>query len=216
MALLLPPDLQFRWVLPVPRVEKLPGDGQLLASLPASATLTVPRELEEPSPVRWQAAWNDRGLMISAEVTGQSRWACDPDRPLESDGMQIWIDTRDTHDIHRASRFCHLICAMPMGGGDSGREPCAVAVPIPRAKEDGKLAHTNHFLVTAEKSKTGYRISAWIPGQALNGYDPGAQSRIGFFGMLKDRELGNHPLALTSEFPFDGDPSLWLTLELTP
>lgn len=216
MALLLPPDLQFRWILPVPRVEKLPGDGKLLASLPAAATLTIPRELEEPSPVRWQAAWNDQGLAITAEVSGESRWVCDPDRTLESDGMQIWIDTRDTHDIHRASRFCHLICAMPMGGGDSGREPCAVAVPIPRAKEDGKLAHTNHFLVTAEKSKTGYRIAAWIPGQALNGYDPGAQSRIGFFAMLKDRELGNHPLALTSEFPFDGDPSLWLTLELTP
>lgn len=214
MSLLLPPDLQFRWTLPVPHVAKLPGSGKLLASLPDSATLTIPRDLDHPSPVHWQAAWNEQGIAVVADVTGSSNWNCDPDRPLESDGIQVWIDTRDTHDIHRASRFCHLICAMPFGGGDSGREPNAVSVPIPRAKEDGKLAHSNHFLVTAEKSDSRYRLALWIPGQALNGFDPTAQPRIGFFAMLRDRELGTHPIALTSEFPFDGDPSLWLTLEL--
>lgn len=216
MSLLLPPDLQFRWILPVPRVEKLPGSGQLWSTIPDEAALTIPRALEETPPVRWSAAWNDNGLAIVAEVQGQSRWNCNPDRPLESDGILIWIDTRDTHDIHRASRFCHLISVMPSGGGDSGTDPNAVAVPIPRAKEDGKLAHSHHFLVTAEKTKVGYRLAAWIPGQALNGFDPTAQPRIGFFAMLKDRVLGDHPISLTTEFPFDGDPSLWLTLELMP
>lgn len=216
MSLLLPPDLQFRWILPVTRVGDLPGSGKLWNTLSAASELTVPRELEEAAPVRWLAAWNEQGLAIAAEVTGQSRWSCNPDRPLESDGMLLWIDTRDTHDIHRASRFCHLVSIMPTGGGDSGTEPYAMAVPIPRAKEDGKLAHSNHFLVSAEKTKTGYRLAAWIPGQALNGYDPASQPRIGFFAMLKDRTLGDHPISLTSEFPFDGDPSLWLTLELQP
>ena len=215
MSLLLPPEIQFRWILPVPQVDRLPGDGKPLWSLPQEAILTIPRQLDTTDlPVVWKAAWNAEGLAIVAEVTGKSQWSCRPDRPLESDGIQLWIDTRDTQSVHRATRFCHCLCVLPSGGGESGRDPIVVPVPVPRASQDAKLSDSDDFLTFAEQTKTGYRVAVWIPSATLTGFDPTAQPRIGFFAQLKDKALGTHPLALTSDFPYDGDPSLWLTLEL--
>ncbi len=215
MSLILPPELQFRWILPIPRIERLPGDGKPLSGLPSEAVVTIPRQLDtDHFPVAWKAAWNSNGLAISVEVTGKSRWSCNPDRPLESDGLQLWIDTRDTQSVHRATRFCHMLCVLPSGGGESSREPVVVPVPVPRASQDAKLADSDDFLVTAEMTRSGYRLAVWIPASTLTGFDPASQPRIGFFAQLKDKELGIHPIALTSDFPYDGDPSLWLTLEL--
>ena len=216
MSLLLPPELQFRWILPIPRVDRLPGDGKPLGNLPQNAVLTIPRELDSESiPVVWKAAWNSHGLAFSAEITGKSRWSCNPDRPLDSDGIQLWIDTRDTQSVHRATRFCHMLCILPSGGGESSRDPVVVPVPVPRASQDAKLADGDDFLVAAEMTKSGYRLGVWIPATALTGFDPASQPRIGFFAQLKDKELGTHPVSLSSDFPYDGDPSLWLTLEMT-
>lgn len=215
MSLLLPPELQFRWILPVPRVDGLPGDDQQMWKLPKDAWLTVPRQLDSSdNPVVWKAAWNSSGLAIVVEVIGKSRWSCDPDRPVDSDGIQLWIDTRDTQSVHRATRFCHCLCVLPSGGGESGRDAVVIPMPVPRASQDAKLADSEDFLVLAEQTKSGYRMAVWIPGSTLNGFDPVAQPRIGFFAQLKDRTLGLHPLALTPEFPYDSDPSLWLTLEM--
>jgi hypothetical protein len=217
MSLLLPPELQFRWILPIPRVDRLPGDGKPLGSLPQEALLTIPQSLDGPNVTSvWKGAWNSHGLAFSIEVTGKSRWSCNPDRPLESDGVQLWIDTRDTQSVHRATRFCHMLCVLPSGGGESSRDPVVVPVPVPRASQDAKLADSDDFLVTAEMTKGGYRMAVWIPAATLTGFDPASQPRIGFFAQLKDKEIGTHPIALGSEFPYDGDPSLWLTLELAP
>ncbi|RLS55654.1 MAG: hypothetical protein DWH91_08745 [Planctomycetota bacterium] len=212
--LLLPPELQFRWILPVPRIDQLPADQKRLRTLPAQCVLPIPRELEISSPVVWKAAWNSAGLAITAEVTGVSRWDCDPDRPLTSDGIQVWIDTRDTQSVHRATRYCHQLAALPSGGGESGRDPVVVPLPIPRAQEDAKLADSDRFLILSQQTKTGYSLALWIPTSVLTGFDPVAQPRIGFFAQLRDRDLGTHPLALTSDFPYESDPSLWVTLEL--
>lgn len=217
MSLLLPPELQFRWILPIPRVDRLPGGGKPLGSLPQEASLTIPRKLDSTDiPVVWKAAWNSHGLAFSVEVTGKSRWSCNPDRPVESDGVQLWIDTRDTQSVHRATRFCHMLCVLPSGGGESSRDPIVVPAPVPRASQDAKLADSDDFLVTAEMTKSGYRLAVWIPAATLTGFDPASQPRIGFFAQLRDKELGTHPIALSSDFPYDGDPSLWLTLEMTP
>ncbi len=216
MSLLLPPELQFRWILPIPRVDRLPGDGKPLWALPHESLLTIPRRLEDENiPVAWRVAWNPEGLAVVAEITGLSKWSCNSDRPLESDGLQLWIDTRDTQNVHRATRFCHFLCVLPSGGGESGRDPVVVPVPIPRASQDSKLVDSEDFLVFSEHSPTSYRIAVWIPANTLTGFDPASQPRIGFFAQLRDKEIGTYPLALTAEFPFDGDPSLWLTLDLT-
>ena len=65
-----------------------------------------------------RAAWSDAGLALTVRVEGkrQAPW-CRAARVEDSDGIQVWIDTRDTHNIHRASRFCHRFAFMPTGGG---------------------------------------------------------------------------------------------------
>ena len=52
--------------------------------------------------------WNESGLAFELSVSGKAQAAwCRDTRVEDSDGLSIWIDTRDAHNIHRASRFCH-------------------------------------------------------------------------------------------------------------
>src|SRR5688572_27277440 len=48
-----------------------------------------------------RAAWSEEGLAFSVRVQGkrQAPW-CRDGQMDESDGLQVWIDTRDTHNIH--------------------------------------------------------------------------------------------------------------------
>lgn len=215
MSLILPPELHFRWVLPIPHIASIPGSGKPPWSAMKGAMLTPPRLLDQTgATVSWKAAWNQQGMAFAIEVTGVSAWNCHLDRPRESDGLHLWIDTRDTQSVHRATRYCHQLCVLPSGGGEEGLEPIVLPVPVPRASHDAKLADSDDFLCWAERTGSGYKLACWIPAEAMTGFDPTTQPRIGFFAQLIDRDLGNHPISLTSEFPFDGDPSLWLSLEL--
>src|SRR5689334_11084890 len=47
-----------------------------------------------------RAGWNEAGLRFSLRVTGkrQPPW-CRDNRLDDSDGLHIWLDTRDTHNI---------------------------------------------------------------------------------------------------------------------
>ncbi len=63
-------------------------------------------------------AWSEEGIAVNVRIEGkrQPPW-CRESRLEDSDGVQLWIDTRATHNIHRASRFCHRFAFMPAGGG---------------------------------------------------------------------------------------------------
>src|SRR5215470_6858980 len=53
-------------------------------------------------------AWNETGLCLQVEVRGKDQPSRgDADRPRGSDGLTLWIDTRDARTSHRASRYCH-------------------------------------------------------------------------------------------------------------
>ena len=56
-----------------------------------------------PDLVSLWLAWNDGGLRVRGEMkgVGASRW-CQPTRPEDSDGLQLWIATRPTGESHRA------------------------------------------------------------------------------------------------------------------
>ena len=61
-----------------------------------------------------RAAWSEEGLAMTVRVNGkrQPPW-CRDSRPEDSDGLHVWIDTRDVHNIHRAGRFCHRFVFLP-------------------------------------------------------------------------------------------------------
>jgi hypothetical protein len=160
-------------------------------------------------------AWNEKGLALDLRVAGKKQppW-CRESRLEDSDGLQIWIDTRDAHNIHRASRFCHYFALLPAGSGAGFSQPTAALVPIHRARENPRPVESGQIQVRSQRRKGGYVLQAFLPAEALTGYDPEEQPRIGFSYAVIDRELGWQTFSIGPEFPFQEDPSLWGTLEL--
>jgi hypothetical protein len=162
-----------------------------------------------------RAAWSEAGLGFSVRVEGKRHpnW-CREGKLEDSDALQVWIDTRDTHNIHRASRFCHRFIFLPGGGGRNYEEPVADQLLVDRARENANPIRPGQLRVANEKRVGGYVLSAFIPAAALTGLNPADHPRLGFTYFVFDRELGQQYFSLGSEFPFASDPSLWGTLEL--
>lgn len=216
MPSLLPHRFLFRYSFPVAFEKQLPRKGKKLLGLTDVHRLPDFGGLDDaPSFGELRMAWNEQGLAISALVRNKRQpLQCDPAAPDRSDGLQVWIDTRNTQSIHRASRFCHHFCLLPRGSGDKHDEPLAVHLQIARAKEATPTVNASDFLLSAEVARDGYLLEAWLPASVLHGYDPEAQNRLGFYYDLRDAELGEQTLSVGAEFPFAVDPSLWATLEL--
>ena len=159
--------------------------------------------------------WHADGLVFTLRVSGKKHtpW-CRSQRIEDSDGLQLWIDTRDTHTIHRAGRFCHRFAFLPFGGGRGQEEPVADWLPVARARETPQPPGPGDLAVRSEKRIDGYLLEGFIAAGALTGYDPEEYPRLGFTYAVVDRELGWQTLSLGPEYSFREDPSLWGTLEL--
>ena len=162
-----------------------------------------------------RAAWSSEGLAFTARVEGkkQDPW-CRESRLSDSDGLQIWIDTRDVHNIHRAGRFCHRFIFTPSGGGSKSAAPLARWLPINRAREQPRAIPDGSLKVHCRKLPDGYALDAFIAAAALTGFEPAEHPRLGFNYALLDREVGEQTLTAGSPMPYREDPSLWATLEL--
>ncbi len=211
---LLPKRFLFRFSAPCLYGEKLwTAKG---VSLDAKYRLVSFGELENlPTWADVRAAWNETGLVLSVLVQGkkQSLW-CRTARSEESDGLQLWIDTRDVHNVHRATRFCHRFLFLPAGAGPRLDQPVAQWLPINRAREHPQAIRGGSLQVRSEKRIRGYHLQAFIGAGALTGFDPEEHPRLGFTYAVVDRELGEQTFGVGSPMPFHDDPSLWATLEL--
>jgi hypothetical protein len=211
---LLPKRFLFRFSIPCRHREKLWGPRG--CELDASCRLAGFGALENRNePAELRAAWNESGLALTILVEGkkQAPW-CRDSRLEDSDGMQLWIDTRNVLNVHRAGRFCHRFLFMPTGAGRNLDQPVAQLMPIHRAKEHPKPIPERLVRVASRLSSTGYALDIFLPGEALTGYDPAEHPRLGFNYALTDRELGQQTLGVGSPMPYQDDPSLWATLEL--
>ena len=209
----IPKTLPFRLRVPCYRLELA---GKAMQKLPAAYEIADFNELERGARFgQLRLAWFDEGLAIWAEVKGKKRsvW-CRESQILESDGLQIWIDTRDTHNVHRATRFCHWFVLNPAGGGSDKQGALANMLRIHQAREDSPALNRQKIQVASRLGKTGYQLSALLPAACLNGWDPTEHRSIGFYYALVDQELGWQTFSVGPEMPFASDPSLWGTLEL--
>lgn len=162
-----------------------------------------------------RGAWSEEGLAFSVLVTGKQQlpW-CRETRPLDSDGLALWIDTRDTHNIHRASRFCHHFRFLPAGGGQRLEAAVGDQLLVDRARENARPIRPGMLRCRSERLGDGYLLEVAIPAGALTGFDPVEHPKLGFTYALFDREIGVQTFATGTELPIDSDPSLWSTLEL--
>jgi len=160
-------------------------------------------------------AWGAGGLAFTAIVHGkrQPLW-CRESRPEDSDGVQLWIDTRATHNIHRASRYCHRFVFLPGGAGRHHQQPVADQLILHRARENARPIRPRDLAVSALRRTGGYQLDGLIPAAALTGFDPQEHPRLGFTYAVYDRELGLQTYSAGPTFPYEEDPSTWATLEL--
>jgi hypothetical protein len=212
----VPHRFLFRFLVSVCRQEGLPRRGTHLLNLPSECALPDFGDLDDARPFgQLRAAWNPAGIGFSLHVAGKKMpFTCDLREPSDADGLQIWIDTRSTQTIHRASRFCHHFCFLPSGAGRRGDEPAALQLPIALAREDAPRAKPESLQVACTRSHDGYVLEAWIAAAALQGFEPESNPRLGFYYSVRDAELGEQFLTAGRELPFAHDPSLWSTLEL--
>jgi hypothetical protein len=211
---LLPKRFLFRFSAPCVHRKKLWTPKG--AGLDAKCRLVSFAELEGlPTWADVRAAWSEEGLAFAVRVRGktQAPW-CRQSRPEDSDGVHVWIDTREVHNVHRATRFCHWFLFMPTGGGPRLDRPVAQWLPINRAREHPQAIRDGSVRVQSAVRTDGYQLGAFLSANALTGFDPAEHPRLGFTYAVVDRELGEQTFAAGAPMPYREDPSLWATLEL--
>ena len=217
MNQLVTPSFLFRWSFPVTRIDTLPHRTGRLLDLPDACRLPSVGELDSRrdfADVR--LAWNASGLGVSVEVRGRTKKVkCSAALNELSDGLTVWIDTRNTQGVHRATRFCHQFCLMPLGGGRKSVDPLAIAIPLARAREEVAPLDLSLIQLQSAIASDGYRLEAWLPAAVFIGFDPATSPKLGFHYLVRDVEFGDQSLAVGTEFPVASDPSRWQTLELT-
>jgi hypothetical protein len=213
---LLPNRFLFRVSHPCPFVPGIPDDDDELFHLGDECRLDGFAEMDgrrEFADLR--LAWNDDGLAVELFVRGKERLPeGDASKPRHSDGLSLWIDTRDSRGSHRASRFCHQFHFLPRGGGSERDEAMFVQSKINRALADAPMAPAGAVALRARVRAAGYRLAAFLSAEALTGFDPGQNPRLGIFYVVRDAELGEQALTAHADLPYAEDPTLWGVLEL--
>jgi hypothetical protein len=213
---IVPASFLVRLCLPCRHKKAMPRDDDRLLDLPAEYRLENFAALDNrPGFADVRMAWNELGLGLQVEVKGKDKQPeGDAERPRSSDGVTLWLDTRDARTSHRASRHCHQFHFLPAGGGPDRDEPLFAQLTIHRAQQDAPACAPRDVPFAAHLKKTGYVVEAFLPAGVLSGFDPEQNPRLGFFFAVRDGELGDHLLSGTPEFPYWEDPSLWSVLEL--
>ena len=67
------------------------------------------------------AGWNDNGIGFTFSITGKKNPVTKSDEfHSKMEGIHLWLDTRNTKNIHRANRFCHYFLLTPCLAGAPG------------------------------------------------------------------------------------------------
>jgi hypothetical protein len=172
--------------------------------------------------------WNENGIGISLDVDFKSNpVVIDPTKWTNSDGLSLWIDTRDSRSSQRAGRFCQRFLLLPDDG--SGRNlAIARRHPVKRALEEPPPIDETQIRIMCQpiderrkpapvvknRPLRSYRLEAFLPATVLHGFDPESNRRLGIFYRVRDHELGDEILSGAPEMPYWENPSLWATLVL--
>lgn len=213
----VPPSFLFDYRLPVPYCNgPAAGRSRNMLSLPTGSDLFFPSRLNDaPAFATAACGWNEEGFGLRISVSGKAAPVAGRSSSLSgSDAVLLWIDTRPTGTVHRATEYCHHFAILPVDN-DQDNQPGALNQPIAQQRHQRIESDVRKFLLQTQLSDDGYQIEAWIPGSQLHGWrDVGDLKRIGFYLVVQDSELGDQPLSVQDDFPFGYDPSIWATLEL--
>src|SRR5262245_18803112 len=173
--MLIPHRFLFRVAYPCRHVKAMPRvkDARLL-DLPPECRIDNFAALDEQKNfAEASLAWTEQGIGVQVQVRGKEQPPVgDAPRPRGSDGLTLWLDTRDARTSHRASRYCHQFHFLATGGGPERDQPVFVQTKINRALQDAPLSPASAVNFRSRRTRGGYRIEAFLPAPALSGFDP--------------------------------------------
>jgi len=209
----LPRRSLFQFEIPIRRREWLPVVDADMSKWSAEYLLPPLVRVEDSWPfadVYW--AWDQEGLMLAFDVPDRhGPLRCDRNEWWKGDGVRICVDTRDTRDVKRATRFCHFFYALPTGGGPRRDRPVVGTRPMSRAKEPAPAVDVSAIRVAARVERRRYSLELAIPATCLHGWNPAEHQRIGVFYKIKDTGCGAQHLSVDDELGWNVDPSTWAT-----
>lgn len=218
MENVVPPSLLFEFRLPISRcaTASTKAKGSLL-NLPESAKLFLPSALNDSASfAEVKAGWHDDGLALQFAVVGRSSlpegWGS---RVASPDCWTVWIDTRPSGNVHKATEYCHCFSFLPIDVESDG-QPSAKVQPIAQQRATRIESNVKKFGLRLHTNSSGYQLEVWIPGDQLYGYREISElGRLGFYCVINDSELGTQHFGVGDDFPTSYDPSTWTQLELT-
>lgn len=166
---------------------------------------------------RTRIAWSDDGLWLQFFVRGKKlKPFCRLTDLEQSDGVELFVDTRNTKSVHRATRFCHRFLFLPKGAGGQEKDPYGTMLKIRLARgEPGAIGQYQPSVVSKIR-QNGYDLSIHLSRKDLEGWSPTEQPEIGLYYLIRDQEMGQIPMIYDQNLPIYEDPSLWPTAFLTP
>ncbi len=213
---LVPPAFLFHYRFPVARNDALSASSfdavNLASPLPDLSTLST-----QPSFATVRINWNLQGLAVSIFVNRQKKALLprsSSSKLLADECVRLWIDTRNTRNVHRATRYCQMIEIFPFGSTHKSSKPVARQAFIPNAREDAPQHAGLEIPIHLEAQEDSYLTTVWLSSELLHGFDPQQQSDISFYYEVEDIFSGLQTPFVGPEFPYEYDPSLWLTLDL--
>ena len=214
--MIVPPSFLFDYQLSIPRIDSLPKKKGQPLQLPDVARVFVPAAMNEAaSGLELKLAWNPDGLAIELSVHGkklepQGRW-----HDLKhSDYVQVFIDTRHTANVHRATEFCTALQILP-GDETADDKPTVQFVEIAQQRGTRRDEAARQVMPIVAPLDNGYRLELWIPAAQMPGFAESPEiGHLGFYVVVEDTEIGQLPLSIGDDFPTAYDPSTWLQLNL--
>ncbi len=131
--------------------------------------------------------------------------------------LQLYIDTRSSPGIHRASANCHCLdfrCIQPYSNRFESRPMRAELLQIARAKASPKPMPPGSAVGWCSADERSIHIHAFVGMEALTGCDPFEFPEWGVMFVVIDSQYRRYSLArMTQAVPMD-DPSLWCRARL--
>ncbi len=215
MLELLPRRAFFQFELDVAYVERVPtidADMRKWSPRYLLPPLTTIEDAPEFAKVYW--AWHESGLLTAFDVNGGPP-TCSTSEWWKLDGLRVCLNTRDTPDIKRATRYCHFFYLLPTGAGASRKQPAVGLHRMSRAKEHPPNTDCAQIRFASRVHREGYAMEAFFPASVLHGWDPLEQPRVGLFYKVKRVNRTSQHLTVSDELGWNVDPSTWATGVLT-
>ncbi len=214
--MIVPPSFLFQYQLSVPRIDILPKRSGRSLQLPDAAQVFVPATMNEGTAhLDVKLAWNPDGLAMELVVHGKKLEPMGRRNDLKhSDYVQVFIDTRHTANVHRATEFCTALLILPADEATDD-QPTVQFVEIAQQRGTRREQDSKRVVVAVESLSDGYRLKLWIPATQMPGFAETPEiGHIGFYIVAEDTELGQLALSIGDDFPIAHDPSTWLQLNL--